>query len=72
MWKQGACLVAIAAVVCACASGDGGGRAWYKQKSPATAGAAGMGHESAGQSGDRATERPDDRVGSAGSEAGED
>jgi hypothetical protein len=72
MWKQGACLVAIAAVVCACASGDWGGGTWYKQKSPARVGAAGMGQESAGQSGDGATERPDGRVGSAGSEAGED
>jgi len=70
MWKQGACLALIAGVLFAC-SGGGGGGDWYKRKSPPSVGAAGMGSESAGQSGVAASERPDGSGGSAGSGAEE-
>ncbi|MBN1606906.1 MAG: hypothetical protein JW940_09755 [Polyangiaceae bacterium] len=67
MWKQGACLAAVASALFACSGGDRGGGDWYKQKSPPSIGAAGMEHESAGESGEGAGERPDDSGGSTGS-----
>lgn len=73
MWKHGACLAAVAGLLFACSGGDGGGEEeWYKQKSPPSAGAAGMGHESAGQNGEGTAERLDDSGGSAGSAAEEE
>jgi hypothetical protein len=67
MWKHGACLAAVAGVLLACSGGDGGGGKWYKQKPIPSAGAAGIGNESAGQSGAGTGERPSDSVGAGGS-----
>lgn len=68
MWMHGAFLAAIAGVLLACSDGERYGGQWYRQKSLASSGAAGVGDDSAGASGVEAGGDVDNGGGASSSE----